>query len=743
MASGGVNMSDGKDLVPGRMGRHVKVGASVPKGLAGCRLLQDLRLGNIMLTLLPLDKSEALAVANYCRENQIYFLFSELLWRGTFDLCWAAREKVPRDRFYSKADLEELFAAGGRYFLGRIAIGEIGGLLYGPKSYWVNRAAGDWESLPAAETVDQAKRFYLDEIRKYLDFERRELGESPLFDVDAGCTFKYHLEAGVDIPLLEAMPGDCTTLTAAIRGAAKAYWPRFWGIHIAMAAYGGVAVDAMWLKRFRISLYSAFMSGSDFVYPESGHLTYPDQAGKAYAFDSPEMKETRRILRECNQFAQVHSRPAAGPRVTLGFVYGNLDGYPGLWNKYVWGQSGSDKWLFGPAEWGWDYLDHVYRKGRWDDENIQGDLDFYGQPPYGQYDVVPIEAPLEVLNTYTCLFFLGWNTMTAEIYEKLKAYVSAGGRLVMSVPHLSTETDRGKDLALYNGGDFRDLFGVVVKGKGKSGVAGLKTFNHSTVPSYKMPVWRIRTDPRFMGFLDMAQTEVHGARVISGWSDFYFEDERKLLESPVLTEFTLGKGTAFLLNSWTYPGDRGWSDYVRQLMRIVCSGEQGEIRVIAGDSIRYAVYDGPAPGAPDSSPPVSAIYLLNTEYDTPQCVRLWINGRTCPPIMVGPAEMNVAYSHRGIVLAPDDRGVEIERWDVKQAAHAVGLFCRMDMTVRVFNISDSDQTVEIDGNGVSLATGAEGCVSLAKRADPERAEFYDADFLSESDEPREIGGLPY
>jgi hypothetical protein len=725
------------------MGRHVKVGASVPAGVAGCKLLQDLKLGNIMLTLLPMDKAEALAAARYCRENHIYFIFSELLWRGTFDVCWAARQKIPRERFYSKAELEEIFAAGGRYFLGRIAIGEIGGLLYCPKSYWVNRAAGDWESLPPVETVDQAKQVYVDEIRKWLDFERRELGESPLFDVDAGCTFKYHLQAGVDLPLLEAMPGDFTLLAAAIRGAAKAYRPRLWGIHIAMACYGGVAVDALWLKRWKISLYSTFMSGSDFAYPESGHFTYPDQAGKAYSFDSPQMKETRRILREFNQFAQIHSRPPEGPKVNLGFVYGNLDGFPGLWNKYVWGQSADDKWLFGAAEWGWDYLDDVYRKGKWDEESIQGDTDFYGNPPYGQYDLVPIEAPLSVLSSYTCLLFLGWNTMTAEIYDKLKAYVAAGGHLVMSVPHLSTETDRGKDLKLYDGGDFRDLFGVIVKGRGKSGVAGVKTFNHSTLPSYRMPVWRIETDPRFMGHLEMAETEVAGARIISGWSDFYYEDKQKLLQNPVLTEFTLGKGKAFLLNSWSYPGDRGWSAYVKHLIRTISCGEQGEIRIIASDRMRYAVYEGPAPGAKPDSPKISTIYLLNTEYDTPHFVDLWVNGRICPRLLVEPTEMNVVYSHQDLVVCPDDRGVEIESWQVTGSGHKLAVFCRADAAVRVFNLSDHARTVEINGNKLSLGAGAEGCLTLTVRVDPEREQFYAPDFLAESDAPREIGGLPY
>lgn len=725
-----------------RTGEHVKVGASVPGGLAGCRLLTDLKLGNLMLTLLPMEKDEALAVADYCGKNRIYLIFSELVWRGTFDLGWAARKRMSRGEFYAKPDLDEICRATGEYYLGRITVGEIGGLLYAPKAYWINRAVGEFDNLPAVETVDAAKQVYLDDIRRRLGFEGEELGGRPFLDVDAGCTFKYQLEAGIDIPLLEAMPGDCTLMTACIRGAAKAYAKPRWGIHIAMACYGGVSLDAIWQKRWKISLYSGFMAGSDFIYPESGHFTY-HQVGGEYAFNSPEMREARRILREFNQFTQIHSRPANGPKVKLGFVYGNLDGYPGLWNKYVWGQYADDKWRFGPAEWGWECLDDVYRKGRWDDENIQGDVDFHGNPPYGQYDVVPIEAPLSVLGDYSCLVFLGWNTMTSEIYEKLKAYVEAGGRLFMSVPHLSVETDRGKDLKLYHGGDWRDLFGVRVNGKGKAGVAGIKTFRHSSIPSYRMPVWHIRADPRFIGNLTLAKTELHGAKVISGWSDFYHEDESKLTENPVLTEFSLGQGKSFLLNSWTYPGDRGWRPYVTTLLRVISAGEQGDVRIIGSDRIRYAIYEGEAPSENQSASKINTIYLLNTEYDTPHLADLWIAGKVCRRLLIEPTAMNVVYRKGSLALASDDRGVEIESWEHLGAEEHIALFCRKDIVVRAFNLSDQSQALNINGGHITLAPGAEEAVAVVKRIDPAREEFFAPDFLQEPEVAWTGSELPY
>ncbi len=714
-----------KDLVPGRMGEHVKIGASVPVGLDGCRLVKELKLGNILLTLLPTDKEEAMRVAEYCRENGLYLIWSELLYRGSKNLCWAARRRMARGDFYSKKELEDICRTAGKFYLGRMTIGEAGGMLYWPKEYTINRRGGEWDALPSADTADIAKQAYVDCLKSVIAYEREKLGSGPLWDVDASNTFKYHLEAGVDMPLLEQMPGDSALMMASLRGAAKAYG-KPWSVHVAMSCYGGVNLDRLWLKRWKISLLFDYIAGCSLIYPESGHFTY-DQTVKQFGFSSSEMLEARRILREFNQFSQIHSRPVGGPRVKLGIIYGNLDGYPGLWNKYAWGQYHDGKWQFGPAEYGWELLDDIHKKGRWDDENIQGGTDFYGNPPYGQYDVVPIEAPIDILREYSALVFLGWNTMTEEIYQKLCSYVKEGGHLFMSVPHLSTETDRGKEIKLLRDGDLRELFGLIVKGRGQDGVAGIKTIKHSSLPEYKMPVWRVQTDPRFLGDRSLAQVELHGARVLSGWSDFYVQTEEDVERHPVLTEYSLGAGKSFLLCSWDYPGDKGWAPYMKDLLRIISYGEQGDIRVISGDKIRYAVYDGKLPG----SGSIEVAYIVNTEYDTPQIVDLWIKGKLCRRILVEPSEMRLAYILNDIVISPEDRGVELEGYGQDGTRCRISMFSRSTGKIQVFNISDNPVTVSVNGRDITVGADESGIVDVTCRIDPDRPEFYAEDFLKE------------
>ena len=38
-----------------------------------------------------------------------------------------------------------------------------------------------------------------------------------------------------------------------------------------------------------------------------------------------------------------------------------------------------------------------------------GENSFSGNPPYGQYDILPAEAPLEVMQQYSDIVFLGYN----------------------------------------------------------------------------------------------------------------------------------------------------------------------------------------------------------------------------------------------------------------------------------------------------------------------------------------------
>ena len=64
----------------------VLIGSSIPPGEEHLRSHKQIRQGDIILTSIPEQKEEALAVARYCRENNIYLVFSEFLQRPNSQL---------------------------------------------------------------------------------------------------------------------------------------------------------------------------------------------------------------------------------------------------------------------------------------------------------------------------------------------------------------------------------------------------------------------------------------------------------------------------------------------------------------------------------------------------------------------------------------------------------------------------------------------------------------------------------
>jgi hypothetical protein len=706
----------------------VKVGASVPAGVEGVELLLRLKLGNFMLGSMPNDYASALATARRCREKGVYFAFAEFLFRGSRDLYMMGRKRIPRSEFLTRKQLDRVVAAGGKYYLGRMTLGEVGGLLYWPKRYVINRACGNYRHFPSVRTVDRARELYVDFMRRTIAYERK-LSGGPLLDVESSMTFKYHLQAGIDVPVIESMPGDPEFLIAALRGAARAYERREWGVHIAMHCYGGTEVcDRLWLQRWRASLYHAFLSGATFIYPESGHF------GKSkHGINSPEIKTMRRSLRELYRFTAIHRRPAGFPDVRIGFVHGHLDGHPGLWNKYVWGQyKGGRKWLPGPPEWGWDYVAGLHRAGEWWRPEARGAHDFSGHPPGGLGDIVPLEAPGEILKHYGMLVFLGWNTMTAANYVKLKEYVRGGGRILMAVPHLSVETDRGRDLKLLRGGAVSDLFGVRILGRGVRDVLGVRYINPSQVPGYDITTWAC--DQKFIGEFTPARVRLAGARVLAGVQTRHSYTQAEVEARPLLIEHRLGKGTAFLLTTWSWPGERGLREFMQDVLRIVYAGEQGAIRVSGSDRIRHAVYRRGS---------ITVVYLLNTDPDSALTAVIWVRGRSVTNVAVAPSDLAVLYINRGLAAIPADKTIDVRTWSVKSDTHVIRVVSLRTQAVRLVNLEDNARTAIFNGRRVRLGPRATRAVPVRRRIDPEHREAYAPDFLDEPELIYDGSGLPY
>jgi hypothetical protein len=712
---------------------NILVGMALPSDVDALETFCDLKLGNFLFLKLPNTKKKALDIARFCRDKKIYFMFSEFLKRGSFDICMAPphelcfqKTNASRQEFFSTNELEEIFAAGGEYYDGRIALGEAGGHLYWPEPYLLKQNNNSWTKLKPAENVLQAKQHFTDCLKNIISFERDMLHNSKLIAVDASMTFKYLIESGIDAITAEVMPGNCNLMIAAIRGASKLLRERKWGSLIAMGWYGGCDMDELWLKRWKICLYHCFISGSSNICLETGLLRYIPaktcQSIHNYDFHDARLKNSRRIFRDFCQFVGIHSRCSNQPVVKLGIVYGNCDGFAGLWGRHVWGQFGDSKWRAQDAERGWELIEALYRKSQWFDADVQSSADFDGKPPAGQIDIVPIEASMDVLKEYSCLVFLGFNVMTAEIYSKLKEYVENGGHLVMTASQLNCAVDRASEIEFFNEGDYTDLFGVKIRQKISSKVTGIKFIDQSEWNCYKMPVRDLMSDPRYIGLINTVQSEISDAKVLCAYSDMFRDKLDSLLVSPALTEKKLGRGISWLIHTTDYPGASELKPFMEYLLKIIAAGQNCPIRVYGSDKIEYAIYK-------DSNTGIDYVYLLNTDYYNAQFVTLECFGKSCDEVKVMPAEMTVAFHFNEMFFVFEDKGIDIYDCHDDGDVISIQAFIAKDQKLSIFNLSSSSKKIIV--NGVCFSCDDKSVFQINRLVDRQRESIFQDDFTEE------------
>jgi hypothetical protein len=713
----------------------VLVGSSIPPGLGQLDTHCRLKLGDIVLTALPRTVDEAVAVAAACRDRGIYVCFSEICFRGTDIPCKCWGEQVERTDFFSRADLARIAEAAGDYYFGRYAVGEIGGILYWPKDQFRPPRPRAYQALPECGNQQEARDLYVETCRSLIERDRELYGAGPLINVESSLLFKYQAEAGLDKLCLEVMPGDPILMHSAIRGASRAAnLP--WGVHIAMGWYGGVTPDRLFEQRWRASLGWSYICGAEFIFPESGHYTYENPyRGISLDFHDETMVRMRRTLRETVQFARIHRRPEGGPKVRLGLLHGNLDGAPGLWNPYAWGQVHSPEWHEGHAERGWRLVETLFRREQWTNPRVQGHTDWSGNPPSGQVDIVPAEADGDVLATYSCLLCPAWNTMTPELYAKLHDYVAGGGRLILFLPQLGTQTGRAEPIRLIHDGDLSDLFGVRITGRADTDVRGVRFLEQPSIPGYSLPVYKELQDPVFLGNFTPATVEMCGARVLAGTARRFTDDAATVRSRPLIVEHRVGRGTAMLVLAWNWPADPALSDLTVDLLRTVAAGEQRALKVAGSDQVRYAVYDLEGSDA-------QILYLLNTDPDADACVRIGIGDALSPQIRVPCGKLTPTYVLGDVIVAPGDNRIDMTEWEIADSQVSCRCFTACAQTATIWSATPGARVTLNDRTaGTEPDRWVE--VTVPRTPDPARPDVFAPDFLDEPDVDYQDAPLPY
>lgn len=535
--------------------------------------------------------------AQYLKDNKVYFMFLYTI------------QHAPADRIsqFTPELVTKIREIAGEYFLGDM-LGELGCVFCGKlPGYYVP----GHPPMPPQNVADmqEGKDNYLKAVHNFVDIEKSlGMDKVGIAVVEHSALISRNMEAGVTVPFEELMGWDPEPCIAAARGAARAYDSPYWGAYFAHEWYAGFYhTDELKQKRLELEYRYAYMSGAGALCHESG-----DERIRAYGRDLERDSEVstkcRNFINSFADYLKNDEKPAGQPVTKVAFMYGNLDCWRGAsFGCFCWSQFEGEQWGYNEPEWSWKILQEIGKKYKWSESNSFAchGKDHSGQAPYGNYDIIPTEASVELMKQYDTIIYAGWNTMTEEQMEKLEAFVESGGTLLMSAAHLNTETRRDGDFLPIRGGDVSRLFGCKLTGGTLSNNYGMKFRTDSMVDGFLYP-WSLNSfsDPQMAnGFVDYGLMEVCGGTVVATIEDsFHFLDKPGV---PAVIENRLGKGVAILMGNVNYPGrDASYPLFkfmVRELLRVGVS--KAKVRVVGPDALRYSVY------------PDGTVYLLNTDYD--------------------------------------------------------------------------------------------------------------------------------
>ena len=564
----------------------------------------------------PPSSEQLYAWAKYLADNEIYF-----------KIC----NNYPRvgkiTTYRSKEEMEMIAEIAGEYYLGE-DIGEFSG--------WYASKAKGYESYKLSEnpvqgmnTCLEAKETYVRQLKKYVD-NLRENGTDTVCTLQADALTRYDYEAGVDHCCIETYPRNIEQLVSFGRGAARANKKNFLGTWIAHEFYGGYRqFDPLKAKRFTLEYYSMYLAGIDYACLESGYR------GICSHVDEPLPENhflPKSYLKEATYFANFCNtdiRPGNdGPITKVAFVVGNLDGYAYGNSSSLWGQYYDKKWGFSSPEFSYRILDEIHKSLDWTDGTNYGDYDYSCAPAYGQYDVVPATAPLDVFRKYELIIFCGWNSMTTEIYRTFKEYVGAGGKLFITAAHMRDSIDRaekGKILDL----DYEEFLGVKISDEVFNSNDGYKFVRESTIAGVMYPGTKnLMCDPAWSaGYTDYLKIEPTTAKTVCYLSDTFGWGKAKNKNTPeefstgvfdmslvpIVTENKYGDGNVIFMATSEYPGAPEVFPLYKIIVKalLAASHRTSDLKVIGSDKIRFAMYED------DEK---YKLYLLNTDYNKRQFV---------------------------------------------------------------------------------------------------------------------------
>lgn len=268
-----------------------------------------------------------------------------------------------------------------------------------------------------------------DGAQKFVENLRYSKGESTRH-TGPSSLFRYFYQAGYDWLGAEQMYGPEEIILSALRGASRAYGKKEYGTLHAMQWGSYPFTDPKHSLRLYMSLAVAYMHGSSHMNTEEALWTDEFMNDRYSTSGKEHLYAQHQVL----DFIETHSRRGT-LKSNIAIIQGRNDAWKSFGRTNLWSQK-EDKWKFNKACESFDLLNIFYP------ENIVngcGPNGWFSSTPYGTIDLLPIEAPIDVMNQYKAMIFLGWNTFDENDFDRIRNYVYNGGTLLLSAVHLNSE----------------------------------------------------------------------------------------------------------------------------------------------------------------------------------------------------------------------------------------------------------------------------------------------------------------
>lgn len=366
-----------------------------------------------------------------------------------------------------------------------------------------------------------AQKADMAECRKYAVSRLAALRHQATRHTGPSVMFKYFYQAGYEWLGAETMYGSLEPLLAFLRGACAAYGHNSMGVHVAVQWSTTPHDTAARYRRYRLALYLPYMLGMTEINTEEGFWHMEEYYSYFNRF-SPACLNHLAQQQDFYRFVRTHTRRGKF-YAAAAFLQGRDDGWHGFTNRNPWGLNTP----CAEPENSWQLLKVPYPQSKPGEalyiyDCPEAAVGYYSSAPWGNIDVIPAESQADLLQRYRLLSFAGYNRAQKEDFDRLLAYVEAGGSLLLGWPHLTVTTDR----AALTAGQFDYLDHPLLHRLGAEPV-----FQQDSLEGKPLQVGRLRPDSpaQILAYTDQG--------------------------APLLLQQSIGAGTLWFVNAQEYPGN--------------------------------------------------------------------------------------------------------------------------------------------------------------------------------------------